>query len=286
MGERDWTDRDQGEEVKSYANTQIRPFSSASMQMRLDRAMLERVETLGKAVFRTYRWRGPAISLGRSNAVPVCTLRRLRRAGIEWVRRPTGGGILVHGFDASFAVAVPQDHPAMRGSMVERGRRLAAPVLDALRRLGYRPRFRPDVRRRASPQGPAPLCFLQESPLDILVKGRKVAAFAQRVTAGTVFQHGSVMVKRLPVRMMGKLRKSGIGSAEDWAMVLKKTGALADSGAVTPRSVNRAVREEAVRAFPAPSTRPSRLLISGACSGPARTKGVRAGAVSGPGRTS
>jgi len=228
--------------------------------MRLDRALAERVgeERIPRA--RVYRWRGPAISLGRSISVPARAVERLRRGGIELTRRPTGGGILVHGFDVSLAVAVPRDHPAVRGSLVERGRRMAAPVLDALRRLGFRARFRParfrparfrpNVRRGVPQQGPAPLCFLQESPLDILVNGRKVAAFAQRFTARTVFQHGSVMVRALPERLVGRLREAGIGTVAEWTKVRRKTAALADSGAPSLRSVNRAVEEEAVRAFP------------------------------------
>jgi lipoate-protein ligase A len=96
-----------------------------------------------------------------------------------------------------------------------------------------------------------PLCFLQESPLDILIGDRKVAAFAQRITARAVFQHGSVMVERMPGRVTTALVEAGIGANGDWVGAGEKTASLADYGATTPGSVKRAVLKEASRAFQA-----------------------------------
>ena len=52
-----------------------------------------------------------------------------------------------------------------------------------------------------------------------MVAGYKVAAFAQRRTAGVLFQHGSVMLRAIPEEVREALREAGLGTAADWGEV-------------------------------------------------------------------
>jgi lipoate-protein ligase A len=57
---------------------------------------------------RFFRWATPALSLGFKQVLPSWIDEMvLGRFGIELVRRPTGGGIAVHGSDISFSAVVP-----------------------------------------------------------------------------------------------------------------------------------------------------------------------------------
>ena len=53
---------------------------------------------------RFFRWNPPAISLGLKQAPPDW----LRKSGVAFVERPTGGGAAFHGSDVSVAVIVPR----------------------------------------------------------------------------------------------------------------------------------------------------------------------------------
>lgn len=175
---------------------------------------------------RVYEWAHPAISLGRSNNAGLLSLGVLREGGVELVRRPTGGAVLVHGTDLSLSIAVPRAALPAGGHLLETGRLLARPVCEALRQLGLPAEFRsrPAVGSPGASETACglPLCFLQSSGLDILVDGYKVAAFAQRRTVGVIFQHGSVLVDPVPESVREVLQRAGVGTFGDWREVERR----------------------------------------------------------------
>ena len=66
---------------------------------------------LGLPVFRHYGWSGPAISFGYGQDWNwVCKEAGGSSAGM--VRRPTGGGIVRHGRDWTYSLALPKAHPS------------------------------------------------------------------------------------------------------------------------------------------------------------------------------
>jgi lipoate-protein ligase A len=85
------------------------------------------------------------------------------------------------------------------------------------------------------------LCFLQKSFLDIMVGGRKVAAFAQRRTAGAVFQHGSVLVEPVPEDVVSSLMSAGLGTPGEWDAVRRRAGTVGLFGGPSRAEVRRAI---------------------------------------------
>lgn len=217
----------------------------AEDNMRRDGDLLAAAVLAGarKPLHRVYAWRGPAVSVGRSS-LPVSV------PGVSVTRRPTGGGILVHGTDVSIAVAVPDGWWALPRDLVAAGRILAVPVLDALRRLGFDATFRDaaDCGTPCAADRPA-LCFLQRSALDIMIRGRKVAAFSQRRVRGAWFQHGSVLVDPVPPEWRASLQACDVGSPGEWARVDGAVAPLSVLGRVTPAAAGEAVRAAAERAW-------------------------------------
>lgn len=200
------------------------------------------------ARWRVYRWGGAVVSLGRSTAEPADACDVLAARGIRMERRPTGGGVLVHGGDVSFAVAVPDGTMAVPRSIVGAGRLLARPVLDALRALGFAAQFR----RGEEGERGAALCFLQRSGVDIMIGGRKVAAFAARRVRGGWFQHGSVLVEPVPNAVRQGLCGAGIGTAADWGRVDEAVAPLSALGPATLGEVGEAIGRAAGRLLGAP----------------------------------
>jgi lipoate-protein ligase A len=197
----------------------------------------------GVAVARVYEWAGPAVSLGRSNDAGRIDAGILAACGIALVRRPTGGAALVHGTDVSYSVSVPRNLLAGRGiGLMETGRLLASPVLEGLRSMGIDARFRsPDGASVRNDAKRSDLCFLQKSFLDIMVGDRKIAAFAQRATSGTVFQHGSVLVEPVPPEIIETLIRAGLGSAEEWESAAGEIAVVGGAGRPGRDEVRKAI---------------------------------------------
>ena len=157
----------------------------------------------GTICMRIYGWHPATVSLGGfqrgadARAEPSI-------AGVPLVRRPSGGGAIVHGSDLTYAAAVPKTHP-----WGGRPQLLYDALHEAMRRvLGefgveatlWRPSGPP-----ASPvSGEAFFCFDRRSSGDLVMlghksadgRGHKVMGSAQRRLAATVLQHGSLLLRR------------------------------------------------------------------------------------------
>ncbi len=163
--------------------------------MAVDEWLMEWSGTTGGCGWRLYGWQEPTLSLGYFQAYED---RRKHPASLDCpaVRRPSGGGAIVHDAELTYSVVVPRGHPlalrrrvlydAVHATLVEvLGRRGIAACLcggSGRTRLGRQP-F---------------LCFLRRAPADVLVGSAKIAGSAQRRSAGAVLQHGSVLLARSP----------------------------------------------------------------------------------------
>ncbi|GAC1469317.1 MAG: lipoate--protein ligase family protein [Isosphaeraceae bacterium] len=163
--------------------------------MARDEALLELVlEDPRGAVFRTYGWTEPTLSLGYFQSV-----QRLdedpRWRGVPVVRRPTGGGAIWHDREVTYALAVPSGHPLSgRGSGLYHA--LHEALLEWFRELGI-PAFRHGPLAPGETTIPRPfLCFSDRSPEDIVVGPVKLVGSAQRRRSGAILQHGSVLLSR------------------------------------------------------------------------------------------
>ena len=189
------------------------PASPAKACMDRDMALIRGAEG-GYSLACIYEWARPAVSVPRSFQGGNVYMAVLDRAGIEFIKRPTGGGILVHGFDLSFSVAVPRTGIWDGLGIEEAGKKLAEPVVKALIGCGFKASFRGDAGDKGGKV--AVLCANQKSPLDIMISGNKVGAFAQRRTAKALFQHGSILVKVIPDGIQNAILEAGLGTLKEW----------------------------------------------------------------------
>jgi len=167
-----------------------RPLDAAG-QMAADLGLLASVAAGGTPVLRCYRWRPPALTLGRFQPLADVDRAACDRLGVEVARRPTGGRALLHGADLTYAVALPEP-PGAAGTVDAVYRRLAAGLIAGLARLGVDAA----VARHDGPGGA--VCMATQQGADLRVGERKVCGSAQVRRDGVVLQHGSVLLDRLP----------------------------------------------------------------------------------------
>lgn len=169
------------------------PLASADgpTNMSLDEALLESAAK-GTASLRFYTWSEPTLSLGYfQRAAERAADANLAR--LAWVRRSTGGAAIVHHHELTYALALPSGkewtsaehwicraHHIVQRVLREHGVATHAVVCGEEQKLG------PVV------------CFLHQTPGDLLLNGSKVAGSAQRKMKGALLQHGSILLHRSP----------------------------------------------------------------------------------------
>jgi lipoate-protein ligase A len=159
--------------------------------MAADEAMLESA-VRGVAALRFYTWTEPTLSLGYFQLVEDrgCDANL---APLAWVRRSTGGAAIVHHHELTYALALPPGkewtgsehwicrfHHILQRVLSARGVESHAVVCGEEQKLG------------------AVVCFLHQTPGDLLINGSKVAGSAQRKMRGALLQHGSILLSRSP----------------------------------------------------------------------------------------
>ena len=170
--------------------------------MAADEALAAEAVRRGGPVARFYGWREPTLSLGAFQ--PLAGARAIAVEAV--VRRPSGGGAILHGTDLTYAAAVPRDHPLGR---------TARPLYDLwhvalveeLAAHGMAARLSGAAEAAACPDAEAFLCFARRADGDVVMPpaGRparpddpKILGSAQRRLSGAVVQHGSLLLRASP----------------------------------------------------------------------------------------
>lgn len=166
--------------------------ASGSAQMSADRSILEWCAAArARAAFRLYSWERPTLSLGRAEPYPGgWNVAAIQAAGVEVVRRPTGGDAVLHDGELTFAVAA-----SLPGPWTLRPRAFAEIVADslaeALRAAGLTAERIRSV--EGAPERPGTWsCFARPAGGEVRVGSFKVAGIASRFTRGAALSHASV----------------------------------------------------------------------------------------------
>lgn len=139
-------------------------------------------------ILRLYGWK-PALSLGRfSNVSKSVDLERLEQQELSCVRRMTGGGVLVHGGDLSYALILPRVFLKDKG-VKESYRYLCRFLIRLYENLGFMAQFTCDIQVKEKSSN---VCLAGNETYDIMIEGNKMGGNAQRHTRHTLFQHGSI----------------------------------------------------------------------------------------------
>jgi lipoate-protein ligase A len=167
------------------------PFAGAdgATNMAADEALLESAGR-GVASLRFYTWNEPTLSLGYFQRADERT-NEANLSRLAWVRRSTGGAAIVHHHELTYALALPPGkewtsaehwicrfHHILQRVLAARGVKSHAVVCGEEQKLG------------------AVVCFLHQTPGDLLINGSKVAGSAQRKMRGALLQHGSILLHR------------------------------------------------------------------------------------------
>ncbi|GAB6165454.1 lipoate--protein ligase family protein [Thermostilla marina] len=185
--------------------------------MAVDELLLREAEQDGTATVRLYRWSPATLSLGYFQRLED-RRRHAASASCPIVRRPSGGGAILHDDEWTYSIALPLRHPlaAKRDVLYRVVHDSLATVLNAAGAPVYAHGDTgchssadvTDLGCAAESQTVSPanvpadrkafLCFQRHCPGDLLIAGHKVVGSAQRRLRGAVLQHGSILFRRSP----------------------------------------------------------------------------------------
>jgi lipoate-protein ligase A len=173
--------------------------------MAVDEAILAAVvEGSSRPTLRFYGWSPPCITLGRSQHLADADIERCRAAGVDIVRRPSGGQAILHTDELTYAVALCQSDPRAEGGVLESYRRLSEGLLAGLQGLDVEA-IQAVKKKQPLPQ-PTPVCFEVPSDYEITAGGRKLVGSAQWRSRGGVLQHGTLPLRGDLTRVVDYLR--------------------------------------------------------------------------------
>ena len=144
-----------------------------------------------EGVVRFYRWRRPTLSFGRNEPARTLYLSdaELRAAGLDVVRRPTGGRAVLHDHELTYSVVAPIDAFA---SLREAYRAINAALVTGLRKIGAP--VEQVVEGGVLPVDAGP-CFQAPAVGEVVLGGRKLVGSAQVRIGRTLLQHGSILLR-------------------------------------------------------------------------------------------
>jgi len=157
---------------------------AAAFNMALDEALLEAMPRLQKPVLRFYGWNEPAATFGYFQKFSeVATTTKLR----PLIRRPTGGGIVPHDADWTYAAVFPAGHEWHSLKAEESYRRIHDWLRRAFAELKVETELAPCCKKTLPGQ-----CFVGHEKSDLLWRGKKIAGAAQRRNKSGLLIQGSV----------------------------------------------------------------------------------------------
>ena len=180
--------------------------AGAAENMARDWLMLEGFAEPDAPRMRTYGWTEPAWTFGYSQAWAAA--RAAVGESVNLIRRATGGGLVDHRGDWTYALVVPASEPLSQAKAAESYRVVHEALAGALQAAGV-----PVVLAGAPDAGAAGLavCFTRAERNDLVRAddGRKIAGAAQKRNKRGMLLQGSV-------------ERAAAGEVKDWAEVGKK----------------------------------------------------------------
>lgn len=185
-----------------------------SRNMAVDDFLLRKVEREEPlTVLRFYRWLRPTISLGFYQDISrVVNLEFCTAGGIDIVRRPTGGKLVLHDREVTYTVA-SSDAGVFTETLRDSYRRISLALVKGLELMGLKARLA-DSSPREYVRGSMP-CFAFPARDEVEVGGRKIIGSAQKRTGRFFIQHGSIPLETQAGLLAGVSATNGGRAAAD-----------------------------------------------------------------------
>ncbi|HWF45133.1 MAG TPA: hypothetical protein VG537_10870 [Candidatus Kapabacteria bacterium] len=201
-------------------------------------------------VLRLYSWSPFAVSIGYQQKLESVDLAACKTAGIDVVRRPTGGRAVLHAEELTYAV-IMRTPPEQ--SIYAAHNRIVEALLASLEGLGpefqnmqitgrsssanFRSNYQSGTLTNAA-------CFASTARHEVTYMGRKVIGSAQRRFGDVLLQHGSILLSHEHLRLPNLLTLSPDERARMLRLLESETATFSDvfGRCITPLEAANSVK--------------------------------------------
>ena len=209
----------------------------AAMNMAVDEAMLLSQKEQPNPTLRFYTWSSAAFSFGYfQNIASEVDVEACRADGIELVKRMTGGGTVVHGWDLTYTLILPR-HTGEK-SISEAYRCIGQSLVKAFETLGI-PAACHAVDTDVS-QTNQNICLTNPADYDVMCNGKKLAGVSVRRNRNGMMFQGYISLDMPPASI---LRRVSRDSEVQQMLIEKSTAINTDGRSITKNALIEAISE-------------------------------------------
>lgn len=148
------------------------------------------------AALRIYGWSPPTISLGYFQRFADVGALPADVRDLAVVRRPTGGGAILHDREITYCLVVSDALPISREAPIALYRLIHERWRSVLHAGGVSAELAADHLPLPTPRTGPFFCFEKPGRTDLIMGGGKLLGSAQRRIPGRVLQHGSLLLEQ------------------------------------------------------------------------------------------
>ena len=163
--------------------------ATAAQNMAYDFLLLQRYQPADAIRFRHYNWSRAAFTFGLSQRFSYVS-SEVDDLSAELVRRPTGGGVVNHLDDWTYALVIPASHPLAKGQPIDTYRAVHECIVNAMLRQNVLVEL-----NLSTPDDHAPsVCFNKAELYDVVLQNlpSKIAGAAQKRSKNGFLMQGSI----------------------------------------------------------------------------------------------
>jgi lipoate-protein ligase A len=178
--------------------------SSAAMNMAIDEAILLSQKERSNPTLRFYDWETPAFSFGYfQDIASEVDVEGCRADGIELVKRMTGGGTVVHGWELTYTLVLPRAAAAL--GISEAYRRIGQSLAKAFQKLGVLAQC---YAACPDPYQAAPnICLTNPAEHDVMSNDKKLAGVSVRRNRDGIMFQGYISLDMPPSFILDRVSK-------------------------------------------------------------------------------
>lgn len=211
--------------------------SSAAMNMAIDEAILVAQQEQPNPTLRFYGWNKPAFSFGYfQDIASEVDVEACRADGIELVKRMTGGGTVVHGWELTYTLILPRGAGEL--SVSDAYQRIGQSLVMAFQQLGI-PAQCYAACTDAS-QTAQNICLTNPAEHDVMSDNKKLAGVSVRRSRNGIMFQGYLSLDMPPAAILARVSKD----PEVQEILSEKSTAInTDGRSITRNTLIQAISE-------------------------------------------
>ena len=211
--------------------------NSAAMNMAIDEAILITRKETPTPTLRFYDWANPAFSFGYfQNIASDVDVQACRQEKIELVKRMTGGGTVLHGWDLTYSLILPRY--SGEKSVSQMYQQIGKNLVNAFVKLGI-PASLNCISKNQS-NSSQNLCLIDLAENDVLLNNKKIAGVSVRRNRNGILFQGYISLDMPPNPILKRVSKH----PEIQEMLCEKSAAInTDRRSIKRRSLIQAICE-------------------------------------------